>query len=204
MTEETRQPGAVGGLPQQGQQGQQRGGPTEPDIQLSETERTQKVQAMRELNWEDAQEAQVQLNELPQAARNTLNTVTAGAQVNQQATRLTKDNYEVFRATVNRAGQEDLQIFVAQDGSVIQTKQSIPFSEAPQSVQKTLREQLGETEPQQVERVIADDETFYVASKGPEGPQAQKIRVDNTGRLVGPDGQQPATTPLPDREAQDD
>lgn len=80
--------------------------------------------------------------------------------------------------------------------------QTIPFNEAPESVQKTIREQLGDAEPQQVQRVIADDKTFFVTGAGPGGPQAPRISVDNTGNLVGPAAQKPAM-PKTERPEQD-
>jgi len=191
---ETTQPGQAGQQQQQQQPGQQ----TEPGVEGTEAERAQRAQAMRELDWDDAEESQMQLNEIPERARNTLTTVTTGAQLEQQITRLNKDDHEVFRATVTRANEQDLHIFVAQDGTVVKTMQQVNFADAPESVRNAIREEVGE-EPQELHRVIAADETSYVAKAG-EAEDAPKIRVDNTGSVIesgeqtpGQEDRQPGT-----------
>lgn len=193
-TADPQQTGTTAGQQQTGQAGQpqagQAGQQTQPEIEGTVAERAQRAQAMRDLDWGNAEEAQMQLNEIPERAHNTLTTVTTGAQLEPQITRLNKDDHEVFRATVNRANEQDLHIYVAQDGTVVKTMQQVGFADAPESVRITIREQVGE-EPAQLHRVIADDETSFVAKRG-EAEDAPKVRVDNTGNLIEQGRQTPA------------
>lgn len=162
-----------------------------------DTSRPQDTQALREMSWEDAQAADVQLTEVPEAARNTINTVASGAKVQ----RLSKDGQDVYCATVDRANEEDLKIFVQNDGSVIKTTQQIKFSDAPASVRSAISKQLGgaDAEPKAIHRVIANEETSYEASTGQQG---QTLRVDSSGKVLDSKGQPGATDTQ--RQQQDD
>ena len=140
------------------------------------------------MSWEGAQSTQMQLDEIPQRARDTLQSATAGGKLNDQVTLLSKNGKQIFRATVNRAGEQDLYLFVQQDGTVVQTKQKVGFNEAPISVQNAIRQQLGGgQQPNDLYRVIEGDQTSFVASSG-EGQQAKMIRVDNTGNVLDTSG----------------
>jgi hypothetical protein len=156
---------------------------TENQAQSGQAQR-QDIQALREMNWDDAQAAQVKLGELPQAVRDTFQSVAPNAQIS----RLSKEGQEVYRATVERANEEDLHVFVQSNGSVIKTTQQIKFSDAPASVRSAISQQLGgaDAEPQALQRVIANNETSYVATSGRGG---QMIRVDSSGKILDSKGQ---------------
>ena len=134
----------------------------------------------------NAEQKPLPLAEAPQAVKDTLRTVTEGQALNQQLTLLTKNDLKVFRATVDRENEEDLHIFVQQDGTVVQTKQKLDFADAPQSVKNAIQQELGDNQaqPKELYRVIADGETTFVAATGGEGAQAQMIQVDNTGNII--------------------
>lgn len=144
----------------------------------------QDTQALREMNWDDAQSAKIQLTELPQAARDTIRSIAPNAEV----TRLSKEGQEVYRATVDRANEEDLHVFVQKDGTVVKTQQQIKFSDAPASVRNAISQQIGgaDAEPKALHRVIANNETSYLATTSREG---QMIRVDSSGKILDSKGQ---------------
>jgi hypothetical protein len=146
----------------------------------------QDTQALRKMDWGDAEASEIEIREVPQAARDTLNTVAEGAQVS----RLTKEGQEIFRATVDRANEEDLHIFVQNDGTVIKTMQQIRFTDAPESVRNAISKQLGggeDAQPKALYRVIANQETSYVASSA--GDDQATIQVDPSGKLLDSKGQ---------------
>lgn len=156
------------------------------EIKMTEAERAEKAVKLREMNWSDAEESEAQLSEIPERARNTLETVTAGASLNDAITVLKKDDHQVFKAEVTRENEENLHIVVQNDGTVVHTKQKVEFSDAPESVQNAIKERLddGMDAPSELYRVIANEETSYVAKAKADDDDKKMIRVDNTGNFI--------------------
>ncbi len=140
-----------------------------------------------EVDWEKAEKKDMPMSQIPERARNTLTTVTKDGKLAEQVTRLTKDEHEVFKATVNRENEKDLHIFVKEDGTVVKTKQMVDLASAPESVRNTVESKMGKDSPdaKEVHRVIANDETTYVVSKtAKEGNERKKLVLDNTGKVI--------------------
>jgi hypothetical protein len=170
----------------QQQAGQQQAGQQPQELEGTEAERAALAEQRRQMAWHDAEESPIQFNELPQRARNTLEVVTAEGEMPQQVVRLTKEDHEIYRATFARQQAQDLHIFVQNDGTVIQTKQQIEFTDAPQTVRNAIRSELnleGDAQPeQQIHRIIVGDETHYALA--PEGDQGRMVHIDSGGQLV--------------------
>lgn len=161
----------------------------EGQLTYSEAERARRATEKLSMDWSDAEEREEQLSNVPERVRNTLTTVADEGQIEDKIVVRTKDGHTVYCATIERSNEENLKIFVQPDGTVVKTKQKVDFSDAPQAVQTVFRNKAGgdqDSQPQQLHRIIADDQTFYTAAGNKEDKKkgGDKLIVDNSGRAI--------------------
>lgn len=146
-------------------------------------------QAGSEVDWENAEKSDMTLAEIPDAARNTLNSVTEDGKLADKVTRMKKGDQKVFMATVDRENGEDLHILVKEDGTVMKTKQKVDPATLPPSVRNSIETKLGanaSTSDREVYRVIANNETTYMVRTSAEGEdeKGSKLHIDSTGQVI--------------------
>ncbi len=141
----------------------------------------------KDVDWDKADKSEMPLSAIPDRARNTITTLGKDGKIGDGITRLSKDDQQVFKATVNRENEEEIHVFVKEDGTMMKTKQKIELSSAPQSVRSTIDSKLGADSSaanREVYRVMADNETTYVVGKPGDDNKGKSLHIDSTGNEI--------------------
>lgn len=139
-------------------------------------------------DWDKAKETQMELSEAPQSVRDSIKTASGNKEADTKIVRLNKDGQVLYRAAVSQENQQEMHVYVQENGTVKKMKQKIKFENAPLDVRTSVGKRLGgsDKQPDEIYRVIEGQETTYMAKAKDSDGKPMKIHVNSMGGVISP------------------
>ncbi len=139
-------------------------------------------------------EAELELADTPEAVQKTMKEALADTEIDSIAKSL--EEGEVIYVAEFTKNEKSQTLSVAADGKLLDQEMEIALSDAPEPVQKTIKEHAGKGDIEKVTRIIADKESAYEVEVA-DDQRSFTITVAGDGKLVSveeeiPLGQAPA------------
>jgi uncharacterized membrane protein YkoI len=127
-------------------------------------------------------EEKVSLNEVPEAARNTILHEAAGHKV-REIEKETGNGRTVYEAEWKVDGKE-VEVKVAADGKLLEREMEVALKDVPAAARETILKEAAGSKVAEVEKVVAGDRVTYEAEWKADGKEIE-ITVSPAGKVLG-------------------
>ncbi|HOD82069.1 MAG: hypothetical protein BWX88_01626 [Planctomycetes bacterium ADurb.Bin126] len=127
----------------------------------------------------NAKEVQVTIDQVPQAVRDAILKEAGEAKIDE-IEKETKGDKVTYEAEWKVDGKE-IEIKLAEDGTVLAREQEITLEQAPQAVREAILKAAGDNKVKEVSRITRGGKTFFEAEWKADGKEIEiKLAEDGT------------------------
>ena len=128
-----------------------------------------------------AKEKKISLDEVPEAARNTILHEAAGNMV-REIEQETENERTVYEAEWKVDGKE-VEVKVTADGKLLERETEIALKDVPEAARETILKEAAGSKVNEVEKVVAGDRVAYEAEWKADGKEIE-ITVSTAGKVL--------------------